>query len=127
MKTYHPISGSAEVCLYRYSTPMISVYKDRLTIGRVAELQTNHPEATIEFRRLHGLQAPAIILTSRSAYEEKDVCWQHALIDLPAETAETNAAVLTDFISKAVLEWWPDETTEQVEQVEQAQSTGEGE
>lgn len=125
MKTYHPIIGSAEVCLYRYSTPSISVFNDRLTIERVAELAKNYPETTMEFRTIHGL--PVIIFTSRSSIDEKDVCWQHALIDLPAESVETNAAALADLFAKTILEWWPDETPEQAEQVEQAAETEEGE
>lgn len=116
MKTYHPIIGSAEVCLYRYSTPSISVFNDRLTIGRAFELAKNYPEATVEFRTIHG--HPVIIFTSRASIDKKDVCWQHALIDLPAESVETNATALADLFAKTLLEWWPDETPEQAAETE---------
>lgn len=116
MKTYHPICGSAEVCLHSGSTPWFSVNGDRLTIGRVAELATRWPEATMAFRTIHGL--PAIILTARSSFEDKRVLWMHALIDLPEESVETNAAALAEFVSSVLLEWWPDDV-EQAEQAEQ--------
>jgi hypothetical protein len=107
MKTYNPICGSAEVCLYSGSTPWFSVNNERLTIGRVAELATRWPEATMEFRTIHGL--PAIIFTARSSCEDKRVLWMHACIDLPEESVETNANALAKFVDKVLLEWWPDE------------------